>query len=526
MMIQSKAAGLEVHSHLASNYFTGMLPERGVLHIKQMFDSTKELNALLDDFNNVTHGHGIDVFSEKRHGSSHSIIGSGQMKILRERTNTLNKIVKRLSDYFDLEPAQIRVNRYLRDEAKPAHQDAAATFESKASKEQNVTVALSLGSGRPIRFKSLHSDVTVDLKNVEGGDVYVFPKFVNQAFTHQVCCADEYTDDPDEMRLSIIIWGKSRKLKELRIKTLDELRITHPNLFDTDSSIVFGSESITIHWNECYTFDYSLEPTLAKMLSEISAYSTLDKLHGVRKRIRDNISTRHLSELQRDLRICQLFLSAVTGDNNFIIIRSKLDPERYCYAYCVCKSPKKLCLSVTGPDNKKGNAGKPYAACSKCRKGKDEFVKCHVYLWPTESDIVGKVPFYPGLTCVKQCGKASRLFPVPITLESFPRGKVQINGSHVDQLRWCCPGCLWIGPIYECKCVHDGTEEGMRLIEWDGKVYYGCGGGDLTCWFQVKFCHFLSFYFCFSHDSIKPNLSKTSKWQLNKPKHEVQFKEK
>ena len=168
MMVQSKATKIAVHSHLASSYFVGKLPERGVVHIKKISGSEHWMIDLLNDFDQVSNREAI--FDEKRHGTSHSIIGKRNMDILKKQTNTLNKIVKHLCDYFDVEPAQVRVNRYLHDEEKPAHQDAAATFESKASKDQNVTVALSLGSGRPIRFKSLHSNFSVDLENVEGMD--------------------------------------------------------------------------------------------------------------------------------------------------------------------------------------------------------------------------------------------------------------------------------------------------------------------------------------------------------------------
>ena len=161
--------------------YSKTLPEKGVLHIKNMFDSVQLMNLLQDDFKLVKPND--DIFDEERHGKSHKIIGLENMKILKRQTETLNLIEKHLCDYFDLEPAQVRVNRYLSDELKPAHQDAAAVFKSKASKDQNITVALSLGSGRPIRFKSLHSDASVELLNVEPGDVYTFPREVNQSFT-------------------------------------------------------------------------------------------------------------------------------------------------------------------------------------------------------------------------------------------------------------------------------------------------------------------------------------------------------
>ena len=113
------------------------LPSMGVLHVKNMFNTKDVLNELIRDFEMVSNKD--DIFDEQRHGSSHSIIGYENMKILRNQTETLNLIVDHLCAYFDLEPAQVRVNRYLSDEEKPAHQDAAAVLDSKASEDQNIT---------------------------------------------------------------------------------------------------------------------------------------------------------------------------------------------------------------------------------------------------------------------------------------------------------------------------------------------------------------------------------------------------
>jgi len=179
-MEQSRASNVGVVSEFfrdpldlqgPSHEYAKPLPECGVLHIKNMFDSQQVMNDLVNDFARVTDGQSEEIFDEQRHGKSHSIVGRDNMQILKKQTDTLNNIVKHLCDYFDMEASEIRINRYLHDEAKPAHQDAAAKFESKASDKQNVTVALSLGSGRPIRFDSIHSDVSVDLLNVEGGDL-------------------------------------------------------------------------------------------------------------------------------------------------------------------------------------------------------------------------------------------------------------------------------------------------------------------------------------------------------------------
>ena len=117
-----------------------------------------------------------------------------------------------------------------------------------------LKVALSLGSVRPIRFQSIHGDTCVRLRNVAGGDVYAFPKLVNQAYTHQVCQAEESTSDED-IRLSIIIWGRARKLEEPATTnlTLADICKETPNLFEVVETINFGAESVEFDWHETYT---------------------------------------------------------------------------------------------------------------------------------------------------------------------------------------------------------------------------------------------------------------------------------
>ena len=199
------------------------------------------------------------------------------------------------------------------------------------------------------------------MRNVAGGDVYAFPKLVNHAYTHQVCQAEESTNDED-IRLSIIIWGRAKKLEEPATTslTLADICKEMPNLFEVVETINFGAESVEFSWDETYSLEYWLEEKVGHMINGIINLEIGDlpeKYASITNDIDfwDEVDVSgQLTRLRQIIRICKLYLREVTSDQNYLIVQSSLSDSdfpgfsayntanTYVYAYCSCKHPKKL----------------------------------------------------------------------------------------------------------------------------------------------------------------------------------------
>jgi hypothetical protein len=120
-------------------------------------------------------------------------------------SKTFNQIVEKLSNDFNIDVTQSRLN-YYRDgnDWKPFHHDSHAYGD----KYENYTLGVSFGSNRIMEF--IQDDIEQDIKLKErfkfpqhNGDVFGFNKEVNQKFMHSI------VKDPNQKqdRFSIIIWG-------------------------------------------------------------------------------------------------------------------------------------------------------------------------------------------------------------------------------------------------------------------------------------------------------------------------------
>ena len=178
-----------------------------------------------------------------------------------------------------------------------------------------------------------------------------------------MCQAEESTTESDEdIRLSIIIWGRAKVLEEPSTSNLTLIDICKdmPNLFDVVETINFGAESVEFAWDETYSLEYVLEEKVGHMIVEIInlGIKNLPEKYGS---ITNDIDfwdevdvSDQLTRLREIIRTCKLYLREVTSDQNYLIVQSSLSdvdfpgfsayntPDTYEYAYCSCKYPKKL----------------------------------------------------------------------------------------------------------------------------------------------------------------------------------------
>eukprot|EP00973_Karenia_brevis_P078129 10850357-Karenia_brevis.AAC.1 len=93
-----------------------------------------------------------------------------------------------------------RVNVFQSGEGKRKHQDRNA-FQPE-NQAGNLTISFSSGSSRTFRFQSLDEGGCHDI-TLRDGDILVFDRDVNSAFTHEVL------PGPGK-RVSLVIWASGR----------------------------------------------------------------------------------------------------------------------------------------------------------------------------------------------------------------------------------------------------------------------------------------------------------------------------
>ncbi len=121
---------------------------------------------------------------------------------------TLNKIVRALAVYFDIDVFATRLNFYADNSAwKPFHHDSHA-YAKSAGAAEDFTVGVSLGSERELVFKHVESGQQFSFPQ-RNGDLFAFDSAVNKRFQHGVPRARERIVGP---RFSIIAWGRRRTL--------------------------------------------------------------------------------------------------------------------------------------------------------------------------------------------------------------------------------------------------------------------------------------------------------------------------
>jgi len=123
-------------------------------------------------------------------------------------STTFEGLQKRLSEYFDLDVFAWRLNVYSSGEAwKPFHHDSHAYSKDKGEGE-DFTCGVSLGASRDLAFRHVESQTEFAVPQ-HNGDVFSFTNEINRLFEHGVP-----KSSTKEERLSIIAWGKRRKMTE------------------------------------------------------------------------------------------------------------------------------------------------------------------------------------------------------------------------------------------------------------------------------------------------------------------------
>lgn len=128
-----------------------------------------------------------------------------------EKSATFQTIITKICRYFDIDKDTIAVRyNFYKDDVdwKSAHHDSAAFNRSRA-KRQNITVGLSLGRTRELFFKHAKKGTVINMP-MPSGSLYSFGKAVNIRFMHGITAVPE-DEQRDEGRISIIVWGLSRK---------------------------------------------------------------------------------------------------------------------------------------------------------------------------------------------------------------------------------------------------------------------------------------------------------------------------
>jgi hypothetical protein len=136
---------------------------------------------------------------------------------------TLNKIVRALALYFDMDVFATRLNFYADNSAwKPFHHDSHA-YAKSAGAAEDFTVGVSLGAERELVFKHVESGQQFSFPQ-RNGDLFAFDSAVNKRFQHGVPRARERIVGP---RFSIIAWGRRRTLSHR--STLTPLLVPGPD---------------------------------------------------------------------------------------------------------------------------------------------------------------------------------------------------------------------------------------------------------------------------------------------------------
>jgi cold shock CspA family protein len=139
------------------------------------------------------------------HGDSH-LIADDHLE-WKKSCPTFQKIIDRISKYFEMEPKSTRLNWYENsDQWKPYHHDAAA-IKPHIAKNQNLTVGISFGATREIAFEHTETKAIVSFP-LPNGTVYAFGNDVNSTWKHGIPQIPEENRNNDG-RISIIVWGWS-----------------------------------------------------------------------------------------------------------------------------------------------------------------------------------------------------------------------------------------------------------------------------------------------------------------------------
>jgi hypothetical protein len=174
-----------------------------IIIVNGLFGKESDMNIrdkLLQETDNASKNN-IDLF-KLWHGDTHYI--ADDKLGWKKNCPTFNMVVKKLSDYFNVDVKATRFNVYKdSSQWKPFHHDAAAIKKDKAA-SQNITIAVSFGLEREVAFEHSKTKTVLSIP-LPNGSIYVFNKDVNINWKHGI----RQIPEPiiNEERISIILWG-------------------------------------------------------------------------------------------------------------------------------------------------------------------------------------------------------------------------------------------------------------------------------------------------------------------------------
>lgn len=122
----------------------------------------------------------------------------------KEKCPTFQKVLKRISEYFEVPLSATRFNWYEDDnDWKAFHRDRAALY-SDAQTKQNFTIAISFGKTRDAAFQDMESKKILSIPCADGS-AYCFTRDINVNFMHGILpiLPEKRTG---QGRISIIVW--------------------------------------------------------------------------------------------------------------------------------------------------------------------------------------------------------------------------------------------------------------------------------------------------------------------------------
>lgn len=182
-----------------------LLTERDVVIVPNLFCDVCDFtiyNNLLNEMK-VCEEDGGGKLWKSWHGDTHLI--ADDHKKWKEKCDTFNMIINRITKYFHMTAAATRFNWYRNsNEWKPYHHDAAA-IKPHIAAQQNLTIGVSFGVERSISFQHGKNKAIVDIP-LSNGAVYGFMNKVNVQWKHGVPQLPP-EQKHQEGRISIIVWG-------------------------------------------------------------------------------------------------------------------------------------------------------------------------------------------------------------------------------------------------------------------------------------------------------------------------------
>ena len=155
-----------------------------------------------------------DVLAKSNPEASFQSWHEGCHLLAKQMPQTANTIALQLMRLFDVDPktAAVRYNFYNgNSDWKALHNDSAA-FNPQRARVQNVTIGASFGDERELILHNTRGNVDMRF-SCPDGSVYCFGESVNIRFTHGIAAVPPAEYDATRKRISIIVWGFSRKMR-------------------------------------------------------------------------------------------------------------------------------------------------------------------------------------------------------------------------------------------------------------------------------------------------------------------------